>query len=122
MISLARNHAATPLVLGWNIPQSTQSPTAAAWESLSLAPETFMKRKSFPKPKICTKINEIPVWAKHSTGDMSSKEAGYTSKLLLNTQVKMEIQGQDLHIWEMKIYNLPSSPTMEHHHKNKMGI
>lgn len=33
-----------------------------------------MKHKSFPKTKTCMKVNETPVWAKHSTGDMSSKE------------------------------------------------
>lgn len=65
--------------------------------SLSLASEAFMKHKSFPKPKSCMEVNGI-LWAKHSTGDRSSKEAGYTSKPLLNTQVKMEIQGQDIHI------------------------
>lgn len=76
----------------------TKSNSWSMRKSLSLAPEAFTKHKSFPKPKICMKVNEIPVWAKHSTGDMSSKKAGYTSKLLLNTQVKMEIEGQDTHI------------------------
>ena len=76
--------------------------------------KAYMKHKSLPKPKICMKVSKIPIWEKHSTEDISSKEIGYTSKPLLNTQVKMKIQGQDIYIWEMKIYNLPNSPAMEH--------
>lgn len=31
------------------------------------------------------KVSEIPIWAEDSTGNMSSKEAGYTTKPLVNT-------------------------------------
>lgn len=48
-------------------------------------------------------VNEIAICAKHSTEDILSKEIGYTSKPLLNTSVKMRIQGQDIRIWETKI-------------------
>lgn len=51
-----------------------------------------MKHKSFPKARISMKVNEIPEWAKHSTEDVSSEENGYTSKPLLDAQVKMKIQ------------------------------
>lgn len=67
-----------------------RSPTATAGEGvyhLDTLFEACKQCKSFPNPKICITVNEIPIWARHSTADISSKETDYTSKPLLNTQV-----------------------------------
>jgi len=52
-----------------------------------------VKHKSFPKPKICMKDNEIPIWAKHSAEDISSKGTGYTSKPFAQHSRKNENTG-----------------------------
>lgn len=38
-------------------------------------------------------VNEIPIQAKHSTADISSKKTGFNPNVLLNVQVKMKTQG-----------------------------
>lgn len=60
-------------------------------------------------------VNEIPIKAKHSTADISSKETGYKSNTSLNAQD--ENTGIEYSIFNTKIYNLEKpgngTPTTE---------